>query len=190
MNGFKVISPMPPSVNHYTKVRTIIRNGKPVSIVYKTNEAKKYESDFKEIIKKAAKEQNWNIEINKYQHFYVDAVFYFDRTDKDASNYEKCLCDTITDTQLIWKDDNVVLFRPQRIFYDKNNPRIELYIYPVEYIGIFDTNNDLLKFEDKCRKCTRYGRNCSILKNAKSGHIQDEICFQYDCKKFKEKKEK
>ena len=31
---------------------------------------------FKEIIKTAAKEQNWNIEVNKYQHFYVDAVFY------------------------------------------------------------------------------------------------------------------
>lgn len=35
-----LISPMPPSVNHYTSVRTIIKNGKPLSMVYETKEAK------------------------------------------------------------------------------------------------------------------------------------------------------
>lgn len=187
--GLKITSPMPPSVNHYTGVRTIMKNGKPMSIVYETKEAKEYKRIFYEIIRKAIIEQQWNMEVNSTQHFYVDAVFYFDRTDKDAANYEKCLSDTITETQLIWKDDNVVLFRPQRILYDSENPRIELTIYPVEYIGIFDNPNQLDMFEKRCATCTRYGRNCSIHRKAIEGRIQKEI-NNLVCEKYKEQKEK
>ena len=32
----KLTSPLPPSVNHYTGVRTIMKNGKPMSMVYET----------------------------------------------------------------------------------------------------------------------------------------------------------
>ena len=83
------------------------------------------------------------------------------------------------------KNDNVALFRPQRIFYDKDNPRIELTIYPVEYIGIFDNDDDKMKFEDKCKTCKRYARNCSLLRKAIEGRIQSEIkdCV---CKKYSE----
>lgn len=172
----KLTSPMPPSVNHYTSVRTIMKNGKPMSIVYETKEAKDYKKKFKKIVEEAIKNQNWNREVNSTQHFYVDAIFYFDRIDKDCANYEKCLDDTITETQLIWKDDNVVLFRPQRIYYDSKNPRIELTIYPVDYIGVFDNASQLEKFETNCIGCNRYKRNCSILQKAKEGRIQEEIC--------------
>ena len=124
---------------------------------------------------------------NDTQHFFIDAVFYFDRIDKDCANYEKCLDDTITETQLIWKDDNVALFRPQRIYYDKDNPRIELIIYPVEYIGIFDNDDDKVKFEDKCKTCKRYARNCSLLRKAIEGRVQPEI-KDYVCEKYSEMK--
>ncbi|WRK54522.1 hypothetical protein SD457_06260 [Coprobacillaceae bacterium CR2/5/TPMF4] len=30
---------------------------------------------FKKILQQEAKRQNWNIEVNSTQHFYVDAVF-------------------------------------------------------------------------------------------------------------------
>ena len=113
-------SPMPPSVNHYTSVRTVMKNGRPLSMVYETKEAKDYKKAFKKIIEDEVKKQNWTREVNDTQHFFIDAVFYFDRIDKDCANYEKCLDDTITETQLIWKDDNVALFRPQRIYYDKD----------------------------------------------------------------------
>lgn len=181
----KLTSPIPPSVNHYTSVRTIIKNGKPMAIVYETKEAKDYKKTFKKIIEEQAKLQNWNWEVNSTQHFYVDAVFYFDRIDKDVGNYEKCLSDTITETQLIWIDDNVTLFRPQRIYYDSSNPRIELTIYPVDYIGIFDNQEQLDEFEDKCKTCSRYKRNCSILKKAKEGRIQEKIKNNI-CNKYKE----
>ena len=171
----KLTSPMPPSVNHYTSVRTIMKNGKPMAIVYETKEAKDYKKKFKKIVEEEIKKQNWNHEVNSTQHFYVDAIFYFDRIDKDCSNYEKCLDDTITETQLIWKDDNVVLFRPQRIYYDSEHPRIELEIYPVDYIGVFDNASQLEEFESNCIGCSRYKRNCSLLKKAKEGRIQEEI---------------
>lgn len=186
MKQLKLTSPMPPSVNHYTSVRTIVKNGKPLSIVYETKEAKEYKKAFKKIIEEQVQLQGWNYEVNQTQHFFVDAVFYFDRIDKDASNYEKCLSDTITETQLIWKDDNVTLFRPQRIYYDPKNPRIELTIYPVDYIGIFDHQNQLSVFEEKCKTCNRYSRSCSILHKAKEGRIQEEIC-DFVCAKYKEK---
>lgn len=184
----KLTSPLPPSVNHYTGVRTIMKNGKPISMVYETKEAKDYKKQFKKIIEDEVKKQNWNWSVNDTQHFYVDAVFYFDRIDKDAANYEKCLSDTITETQLIWKDDNVTLFRPLRIYYDNVNPRIELTIYPVDYIGIFNNQDELYRFEEKCRQCQRYKRNCSILKKAKEGRIQEEIdnsLIEFKCSKFK-----
>ena len=183
----KLISPMPPSVNHYTGIRTFIKNGKPMTMVYETKEAKDYKKTFKEIIEKQVKLQNWDIPVTKTQHFYVDAVFYFDRVDKDAANYEKCLSDVITETGLIWEDDNVVCYRVQRIYYDSENPRIEITITPVEYIGIFDNEEQLETFEDKCKTCQRYKRNCSILKKAKEGRIQEEI-YNFECSKYKENK--
>lgn len=185
----KLTSPLPPSVNHYTSIRTFIKNKKPMAMVYETKEAKEYKKKFKKIIEEQVKIQNWNIDVNDTQHFNVDAVFYFDRIDKDCGNYEKCLDDAITETQLIWKDDNVALFRPQRIYYDSENPRIELTISPVQYIGIFDNALQLEQFESRCIGCSRYKRNCSLLAKAKEGRIQSEIQDRI-CNKYKASKEK
>lgn len=191
-NVLKLISPIPPSVNHYTAVHTIMKKDKkgkmrPMSVVYETKEAKEYKRIFKKIIENEVKKQNYDFPVNSTQHFFVDAVFYFDRIDMDASNYEKCIGDSLTETKLIWNDDNVALFRPQRIYYDNKHPRIELTIYPVDYIGIFDNAIALAKFEDKCKFCKRYARNCSILKKAIEGRIQDEI-QNMACQKYTEKK--
>ena len=94
------------------------------------------------------------------------------------------MLDAITDTGLIWIDDNVTCERVQRIYYDSSNPRIELEIYPVEYIGVFDNASQLEKFESRCIGCNRYKRNCSILQKAKEGRIQEEI-QDLVCKKYK-----
>lgn len=183
----KLTSPIPPSQNHYLGWRAIIKNGKPMAVSYETAEAKKYKKDFEKHIIEQVKIQNWNHEVNSTQHFYVDAVFYFDRIDKDSSNADKCLLDAITETQLIWSDDNVACFRTNRIYYDNRNPRIELTISPVDYIGIFDNQEQLNNFESKCKTCQRYKRNCSIFKKAKEGRIQEEIC-NLECSKYKETK--
>ena len=177
------------SVNHYLAYRVIMKNGKPMAMSYKTKEAKDSQKKFEPHVKAQVKIQNWNLPVDPAQHFYVDAVFYFPRLDFDPNNYFKVSLDSITETGLIWVDDNVVCERVQRIYYDSSNPRIELTIYPVDYIGIFDNQKQLNDFEDKCKTCSRYARNCSILKKAKEGRIQEEIKGLV-CSKFKEIKEK
>ena len=189
MNVLKLIITDFISVNHYLAYRTVLKNGKPMAMSYKTKEAKEFQNKFDKHIREQILIQNWNLPVNPAQHFYVDAVFYFPRIDMDANNYFKCSLDQITDTGLIWSDDNVVCERVQRIYYDTKNPRIELTIYPVEYIGIFNNQEQFDTFVSKCKTCTRYERNCSILKNAQIGKVQDETDGTV-CKKYKEKKEK
>jgi crossover junction endodeoxyribonuclease RusA len=162
-----LMSALPPSVNHYLGHRGVMRNGKPVSVSYITTEASKYKEQFKEYVIEQVDKQNWKLTPNKQQHFYVDTVFYFDKLNRDCNNYFKVMLDAITDTKRIWLDDNVVCERVQRIYYDADNPRIEIVIRPVEYIGVFDNASQLGEFESNCFGCTRYVRNCSILRNAK-----------------------
>ena len=182
-NILKLTSPIPPSVNHYLATRAIVKNGKPMAMVYETKEAKEYKKWFTEYIKSEAQKQNWTSDLDPAQHYYCDCVFYFDRIDKDCNNYFKLLLDSITESQTIWTDDNVVCERVNRIYYDSDNPRIEIEIYPVDYTGIFDTKEELDDFEEKCKMCKRYKRNCSILKKAKEGRIQEEI-EDFECAKF------
>lgn len=177
------------SVNHYIAYRTIMKNGKPMAVSYKTKEAKDFQKKFEEYIKEQVKIQNWDVPVDPAQHFYVDAVFYFPRLDMDANNYFKVQVDSVTETGLIWADDNVVCERVKRIYYDSSNPRIEWTIYPVDYIGIFDNQEQLNEFESKCKTCSRYARNCSIFKKSKEGRIQEEI-QNLECVKYKEIKEK
>ena len=183
MNILKLISTEFISVNHYLGYRTVMKNGKPMAMSYKTKEAINFQKKFIKHIQEQVKIQNWDVEINPAQHFYVDAVFYFPRLDLDANNYFKVTLDAITDSGLIWADDNVVCERVQRIYYDSKNPRIEFTIYPVDYVGIFDNKEQLEIFEDRCKTCKRYSRNCSILNKAKEGRIQEEIqdliCIKY-----------
>lgn len=175
------------SVNHYLAYRAIIKNGKPMAMSYKTKEANDFQTKFEKHIVEQVAIQGWETNLNPFQHYYVDTYFYFPRTDMDANNYYKCSFDSITATGLVWADDNVACERVQRILYDSSNPRIELLIYPVDYIGIFDNQYQLDEFEDKCKTCQRYKRNCSILKKAKEGRIQEEIC-NLECSKYKETK--
>ena len=185
----KLISEIPPSVNHYLAYRAIMKNGKPMAMSYKTQDAIRYQNKFTKYVIRQVKEQKWPLKPNKTQHFYVDCIFYFPRVDMDCNNYFKCMLDAITDSKKVWEDDNVVCERVNGIFYDSANPRIEMIISPVDYIGIFKDLSQLEEFESNCIGCSRYKRNCSILQKAKEGRIQDEIQNGI-CQKFKCMKEK
>ena len=171
----RLTSPIPPSVNHYLSYRAIMRGGKPLAMSYKTREATRYQQDFIKYVRQQVFAQKWRPLRDKYHHYYVDTVFYFPRIDMDANNYFKCMLDAITETGLIWLDDNVVCERVQQICYDSKNPRIDLTIYPVDYVGIFDNVPQMEAFESICVGCSRYKRNCSVLNNAKDGKVQEEI---------------
>lgn len=94
------------------------------------------------------------------------------------------MLDAITDSGSIWIDDNVACERVQGVFYDSENPRIEICIRPVEYIGVFKNAPQLELFKSNCIGCKRYKRNCSILKNAISGIIQKELSADGMCSSY------
>jgi crossover junction endodeoxyribonuclease RusA len=181
-----LVSPIPPSVNHYLAYRAIIKNGRAVCTSYCTTDAKKYKADFAQYVKGEVEKQGWKLDQNPSQHFYADTVFYFSTTASDANNCFKCMLDAITDSGMVWIDDNVVCERVQGIFYDSENPRVEICIHPVEYIGIFPNRRSFEAFEERCKTCSRFSRNCSLLRKAKEGRIQNdvsnEICTKYNKK--------
>lgn len=183
-NILKLISPIPPSVNHHLEYRAIKKGNKYIVIAYKSLEQKKFEKYFIPYVIEEAKKQKWEYDETGMTHYYNDWTVYFPRIDMDASNYDKVLCDSITESKYVWKDDRVVLNRVKRLYYDTENPRIELEIYPVNYIGIFDNKEILNEFESKCKQCIRHKRNCSILKKAKEGRIQSEISTDFVCCKY------
>lgn len=184
----RLISPLPPSVNHYLAYRAVLRNGKPSAMSYKTKEAVKYQSAFAGYVAEEVKRQGYILPPDKNRHFYIDAVFYFDRIDRDPNNYFKCMLDAITDTGLVWCDDNVACERVQRVYYDPENPRVELTVYPTGYIGVFDDAKQAAAFADRCAHCKRYGHNCSIFHKAMGGRVQEDV-VKGVCKKFSEKKD-
>ena len=158
-----------------------------MAMSYKTSEATKYQKEFTKYAIEQAKLQNWSKSDNKFQHYYMDTYFYFPRTDMDANNYYKCMADAITESTKIWIDDNQLCERVQGIWYDTKNPRIELEIKPVDYIGIFKDISQLDAFKsNNCVQCKRYRNGkCSILVKACEGRIQEEI-VDLVCSKYKE----
>ena len=170
------------SVNHYLAYRTVTKNGRAMAMSYKTAEAKKFQKDFIEYVKKQATEQGWITDPDPMQHYYVDAVFYFPRIDMDTNNYWKVVFDAITDSGVVWVDDNMACERVVKFLYDSENPRIEYTIYKTDFTGIFDSQEYLYEFENKCKSCKRYKRNCSLLRKAKEGRVQEEIKDMVCCK--------
>lgn len=186
-SNLHLVSTIPPSVNHYLSYRVIYKSGRPMAMSYKTLEASKYQKDFMDYVVNEVKKQGWQTDTDTKRHFYVDCVFYFDRIDRDANNYFKCMLDAITDTKLIWQDDNVVCERVNRIYYDSVNPRVEIDIHYTDYIGIFDNTGEYEEFIARCKKCRRYDNNCSILKKAIEGksqiEIKDKTCLKFGYKR-------
>ena len=187
MRELKLTSAIPPSVNHYLAYRAVVRDGRATAMSYCTQEASKYKKEFAQYVGQEVIRQGYNLKPDPMRHFYVDCDFYFPRLNMDANNYYKCLLDAITDTKLIWLDDNVVCERTNSIRYDTTNPRVEIYIHPVDYIGVFDSASHLEEFESRCIGCVRHARNCSLLDGAIHGRV-NELVHDGICDGFKKKK--
>jgi Holliday junction resolvase RusA-like endonuclease len=143
----------------------------------------------KQIQKEAMKQlkgQEWDYEKSKEIFLYMDTFIYFNRVGRDDDNIYKLLKDSLQ--KIVYENDSRVLVRTQKIVFDTSNPRVELHIHPVNFIGIFDNKDELEEFESNCKSCNRYGRNCSILNKAKEGRVQEEIDLELLCSKYEMKK--
>lgn len=185
----KLVSDIPVSVNHYLKPRSFITyvGGKPKAMVtmYETADAKAYKKNFIKHINTQSKIQGWQMSDNRFQKYFVDCVFFFPRIDMDSNNTYKLMLDSITESKTVWTDDTQACERTQGIFYDTENPRVEITIYPVDFIGIFPTSNQLQEFENNCKTCSRYkDKKCSIYTKAIEGRIVEDI-VNFTCGKYK-----
>lgn len=126
--------------------------------------------------------QNWSYDYTLENYIYMDTIIYFNRKGRDDNNIYKLLCDALE--KVVYENDSRVLIRTQRILYDPEHPRVEVKFTPVRYKGIFNDESHMNEFEEKCKGCKRYARNCSILVKAKEGRIQSEIDESCQCSKF------
>lgn len=192
--------PFPPSVNHYLGYRAVRKGRGAMVMAYTTKEAKQFQKIFGAYLDKLVEETGWDKEITRDKYFYLEATYYFDKKGKDESNYTKVLNDLLNDKVII--DDKHLITRTHAVYIDKNNPRIELKLHPVEYTGIFPNEESLQAFESNCMGCTRFleGR-CSILRDSKEHRVREEIEMDYvtddkglvtheniSCTKYNEKK--
>lgn len=132
---------------------------------------------------------DWDYEWTKENFVYQDAVIYFARRGSDDNNIYKLLNDSLEG--IVYDNDSRVLVRTQRIVYDSKNPRIEVSIKPVDFVGIFKDRETYEEFATICSGCSRYRNGgCSILKDSISGTVREEIGSIHNpiCESFKVKK--
>ncbi|MET3209612.1 UNVERIFIED_CONTAM: Holliday junction resolvase RusA-like endonuclease [Paenibacillus sp. PvR008] len=182
--------PLPVSINDLyinqyvwdVRIRKRVPTGKRIL----SKEGEKVKEQITVAASEQIKSQPWDYEYTKTHYLYMDTLIYFNRKGRDDNNIYKLNNDALE--KIVYDNDSRVLTRTQRILYDKKNPRVELTFTPVEYIGIFDNEKSYIKFLEKCKTCSRYKRNCSILKAATEGFVQEEIDDERKCFKYKQTK--
>lgn len=133
------------------------------------------------------KGQWWDYEWTKTNYIYLDTVIYFARKGTDDNNIYKLLCDALE--SICYDNDSRVLIRTQKIMYDTKNPRVEVTMKPVDYVGVFDSIGEASEFELNCKTCSRYlnGR-CSILNDSLDFRVREELDANRKCSSYKQKK--
>jgi hypothetical protein len=190
-NILNLTIPIPPSINNdYMKPRAFLQriNGKnvPMASMYEMAGAKKFKKDMVNLIKAEISKQDFKLDDNAC-FVIVEYQWYFPKTNVDTNNHYKCFVDAITETVdsegkgLIWQDDNISMMVDKDIFYDAQNPHVDVKIYASPRIGIFQNRQDYNDFEvtycQKCSKGKKIGQKggCSIYKSAMESRVQAEI---------------
>lgn len=141
---------------------------------YLKREGKEYKSKMIKYIKEQVEIQKW-LKLDKEQYSYVDQIVYMNKKGRDADNLSKLINDSITECGTVWEDDTYSLVRTQDIFIDVENPRIEMIISPVEFVGIFDSTEEYIEFKQRCDTCSKFKNNCSKHRKALENRIIPEI---------------
>lgn len=137
---------------------------------------------------------DWDFEWTKENYVYQDAIIYFARRGSDDNNIYKLLNDSLEG--IVYDNDSRVLVRTQHIVYDAKNPRIEVSIKPVDFVGIFKDKHTYEEFTARCEfggenGCSRFRNGgCSILKDSIAGTVRAEVgnIKNPNCSEFKPKK--
>lgn len=188
-------SDVPPSTNHYNSWRSIPKRvgSKTVYIpqAYASKEYKAFKKSFEPYLNELLNEIEWDIKPTEVTHYYLDVIMYFDRRDKDSNNYFKCPMDVMNERLYI--DDKTIIARCNRVYYTNNPdmpPHFEYKLYPVDYIGIWENEEDYNKFIDKCKTCRNYKEHkCKRLADYETYKITKDFDIETgECLGFKLKK--
>jgi len=189
-NILKLKLSIPPSINNnYMKPRAFMNKGRPMAMMYESKVAKDFKKYMIKIIKEEVIKQNFKPIMGKFTR--LEWTWYFGRVNSDTNNVIKVPIDSVTESGIIWEDDNISVNTDVRIYYDSKNPRVEIELFYEDWIGIFDTEEIYNNFlENNCNKCSRGIKgNCSIHKKAIESRIQEEINMDtLICSKLKPKK--
>lgn len=119
---FKLTLPLCPSVNHcykYVKGRKFM-----------TREALQFMQVTNQIVEREKIKQKYTIE-KKGVWMVVEVNYFFpDRLRRDGHNMHKILADALNGCAYV--DDQFILIRDMSIELDKENPRLEITIYPLK----------------------------------------------------------
>lgn len=187
--------PVPPSINHLYINQFTWRKDKtgkairvPTGKRILSKEGEKYKSNVKQLVKEQIKNQKWDYDKTSERFIYLDYNAFMNRKGRDSDNLHKLLQDTLKG--IIYVDDSKVLTRPNKLFVDRQNPRLEIEIKFVDFIGVFDNEQQLNIYIENCKNCRRFKNGtCSILKDCIEGVINKDFNFeQKQCNKFKIKK--
>ncbi|MEX0596518.1 MAG: hypothetical protein WD512_08445, partial [Candidatus Paceibacterota bacterium] len=85
--------------------------------------------------KEQMKDQDWDYGYTFDNFVYQDSWIYMNRQGRDDNNIYKLLNDSLEG--VVYENDSRVLTRTQRILIDKDNPRVEVLLTPVDFKGIF-----------------------------------------------------
>lgn len=189
----KLTLPVPVSINklyiNEYRFNPVTRRREPTGARILSKEGEKSKQAIQEAAKEQLKDQSWDYEWteDKNNFLYQDAIIYFSRRGRDDNNVYKLLNDSLEG--IVYDNDSRVLVRTQKILFDKDNPRMELTLVPVDYVGIFNSEDEYIEFESNCQSCTRFrnGR-CSILSDSYNGTVREEVDLNsYECSEYKKK---
>jgi crossover junction endodeoxyribonuclease RusA len=119
----KITLPPCPSINHaYKTVR-----GKR----FMTKDALMFMQTAHQIVEREKVKQKYELE-KQGVWLIVEVTYYFhNRLRRDCHNQHKILADALNGSAYI--DDQFVLIRDKEVLYDKDNPRLEVEIYPAKF---------------------------------------------------------
>lgn len=188
-----VTVPLPTSINklyiNQYQYNPISKRREPTGKRILSTEGRKVKAKIMGDARVQLEQQEWDYDWTKENYLYQDAVIYFTRRGSDDNNVYKLLNDSLEG--ILYDNDSRVLVRTQRIVYDASNPRIELTLTPVEFIGIFENKDALELFESNCQSCSKYRKGgCSILKDSVKGTVRSEdigTIYMPSCNKYKKK---
>lgn len=149
---------------------------------YLKKKGKDYKEKMIKYIKVEVAKQGWIKPSDTF--LYLDEVVYMNRMGRDPDNLKKLQQDCITESGVVWEDDQYSLPRTRRVYIDAYNPRIDVVISEAQFIGVFDNQEHLDKFMIQCKQCKRLKNNCSILRKLTENRIHKDVNSDFVCSKY------